>query len=587
MGRFSSQTCRREVGFSFVELLVTIVIAGIAFAAIVPMFVGAQQKSSGDNMRNIATQMARDKIEKIRQLDYDLIAADKNASPLNNLDPAAPPNLYNRYFAAGQFGSTVAAESGGGSSKTLQVDYIVTPVPANAPVGQEQYKQVTVVVRWTAPPSPVSPAVISTMVYKQYAGPQIITFQVDPQVLEQQEPDVYWVTGTPVTVDVQIAPNDIALMNAKLTPIDDANKKKMGYVRFTVSTQNGSESLTENVYQEYNGENGHYQFVWDNSLVADGVYTIAATAYSSSQQEGTSMSMSFWVAVKIPPPPSNLVGTIGDGLVSLTWGAPSIGDLSHYELWRSTPGSDAWQLHADDLLSPSYTDASVTNLVDYYYKVRVVDTDGNNSLFSNVAGPLQPHVLVDVTPPATPGGFTVAKVAGQRAITLTWAASTDPGSPSSGVKGYSIERSLNGSTWAQIVSADAFNLLTYTDVSVAWNTQYYYRVCAVDGVNLPSPWTAGLSAITDAQPKWNLTVANTNTGESIKVWVQSVTTGRFWWGGVNPSISTTSKPGAYEISKKKSGTFYQLPQDTYNVWTEGEQSQSVTLTAAGTVSFSK
>ena len=55
-------------GFSFVELLVTIIIAGIAFAAMVPLFVQAQQKNSADNVRNISLQIAQDKIEKIRQL---------------------------------------------------------------------------------------------------------------------------------------------------------------------------------------------------------------------------------------------------------------------------------------------------------------------------------------------------------------------------------------------------------------------------------------------------------------------------------------------------------------------------------------
>ena len=45
---------RGEAGFSFVELLVTIIIAGIAFAAMVPLFVQAQQQTSADQVRNVA-----------------------------------------------------------------------------------------------------------------------------------------------------------------------------------------------------------------------------------------------------------------------------------------------------------------------------------------------------------------------------------------------------------------------------------------------------------------------------------------------------------------------------------------------------
>src|SRR5674476_559332 len=41
-------------GFSFVELLVTIIIAAIAFAAMVPVFVQAQKSNSSDNARNLA-----------------------------------------------------------------------------------------------------------------------------------------------------------------------------------------------------------------------------------------------------------------------------------------------------------------------------------------------------------------------------------------------------------------------------------------------------------------------------------------------------------------------------------------------------
>ena len=49
MSRHFWRACDREAGFSFVELLVTIIIAGIAFAALVPVFVGAQQTASGSS----------------------------------------------------------------------------------------------------------------------------------------------------------------------------------------------------------------------------------------------------------------------------------------------------------------------------------------------------------------------------------------------------------------------------------------------------------------------------------------------------------------------------------------------------------
>jgi len=75
-------------GFSLVELMVTIVLAGIVFAAMVPVFVGAQQKASGDQMRNTALNLAQDRVEKIRQLPFDQACdASQIASQLGSSGP--------------------------------------------------------------------------------------------------------------------------------------------------------------------------------------------------------------------------------------------------------------------------------------------------------------------------------------------------------------------------------------------------------------------------------------------------------------------------------------------------------------------
>ena len=64
-------TGRRAAGFTLMELLVTIVMAGIIFAAMVPLFLSAEVKSSSDQMRTVAMNLAQDRIEKIRQLPFD------------------------------------------------------------------------------------------------------------------------------------------------------------------------------------------------------------------------------------------------------------------------------------------------------------------------------------------------------------------------------------------------------------------------------------------------------------------------------------------------------------------------------------
>ena len=142
----SSDACLGSThGFSFIELLVTVVLAGIVFAAMVPVFVSAQKASAGDRARNVATNVAQDRIEKIRLLAFDQIVDDAS-------------HLRSSSFAGGQFGTTYTPA---GSSKQYSVTYSVENVPST---GAVNYKRVSVTVSWTAPPAPVRPVLMTTIV---------------------------------------------------------------------------------------------------------------------------------------------------------------------------------------------------------------------------------------------------------------------------------------------------------------------------------------------------------------------------------------------------------------------------------------
>ena len=147
-------------GFTLVELMVTVLIASIAFGAMVPLFVTAASKASGDRSRTIAVNGAQARIEAIRALPFNEIAAD----PTNRAANQATPNLYDPAFAGSQFGP---AYTPSGSSKSYSVAYAVTSVPAT---GTASYKQVTVTVSWTAPPSPVRPTTLTTIVMNPVAA---------------------------------------------------------------------------------------------------------------------------------------------------------------------------------------------------------------------------------------------------------------------------------------------------------------------------------------------------------------------------------------------------------------------------------
>jgi prepilin-type N-terminal cleavage/methylation domain-containing protein len=102
-------------GFSLVELLVAIVLAGIIFGAMVPFFANALKRTSGDEFRVDSTNIAQDRIEQVHLLDY----ADITQPNLNN--PPSPVSA----FGDGRFGQTYTLVGG---SRPYRIDYEVDPL---------------------------------------------------------------------------------------------------------------------------------------------------------------------------------------------------------------------------------------------------------------------------------------------------------------------------------------------------------------------------------------------------------------------------------------------------------------------------
>jgi len=113
-----------------VELLVTIILAGIIFAAMVPLFANALKRSAADNNRVTAANLAQERIEKARLLDYDKITTD---------------NLNSATFSGGWF---VASTTVGGKTYTVE-STVTAAAPSTSPPYKPPYKEVAVTVRWS------------------------------------------------------------------------------------------------------------------------------------------------------------------------------------------------------------------------------------------------------------------------------------------------------------------------------------------------------------------------------------------------------------------------------------------------------
>ncbi len=95
--------------------------------------------------------------------------------------------------------------------------------------------------------------------------------------------------------------------------------------------------------------------------------------------------------------------------------------------------------------------------------------------------------VADTTAPSKPDGFTAAVADGSAIVALSWSASTDAG----GIKGYRLERSLDGNEWVEL--AKDISETVYRDDSAAYSVRYFYRLTAFDNAG-----NASAPAITEA-----------------------------------------------------------------------------------------
>lgn len=90
------------------------------------------------------------------------------------------------------------------------------------------------------------------------------------------------------------------------------------------------------------------------------------------------------VISKLPASPSNLWSTSGYGIVALGWDDYGGSTLAGYNLYRSTTsGGDYNKLNDSLLTSEYYEDYTILLDTTYYYVVTAVDTDSNETDYSN------------------------------------------------------------------------------------------------------------------------------------------------------------------------------------------------------------
>ncbi len=170
-----------------------------------------------------------------------------------------------------------------------------------------------------------------------------------------------------------------------------------------------------------------------------------------------------------PNPPKDLKAEVlGPHAVRLTWKQGGGSDPSLYLVYR-----DGEYVGPADVDEREYVDEGLSPWTEYTYRVVAVD---NRWRSSDPSAPVTVRTD-DASGPGAPAGLTATAI-GPNAVELSWEAAIDP---ESGIAGYIIRRDGG--------RAGETEELSFVDDGLQPDTDYEYRVRAVNGSGLTGPNT--------------------------------------------------------------------------------------------------
>lgn len=544
-------------GFSFVELLVTIVIAGIAFTAMVPMFVQAQEKNSADLFRSVSRSIAQAKIEKIRALDYAAITQ---------------PNLTSNTDVGGSFGATQTFSSGS-SVRSMDVVYQVTDYDPNGAVttpSKSTYKLIQVTVSWTGRPRPVKPVVLQTTVYRQYAGPTFQEFSTTPAMDESG-----MIAASP-SITLTAIPTVPWYANIKQVDFAIANPAGVTIATATVKTTDPGSG--------YNSSTHRFSWTWSPGTIVAGSYDFSAVGLSLLGVAGETIHL--YPALQaasqtVPVAPVLEPALSQDRAVTVSWGG--LTGVDHYDVYRGTSQTGPWTKVGTVLAASSVTSYQDTGLdlvppglvngTTYWYTVEAVNSIGRSPQATPVSA--TPVAAADQTAPNPPELTSVAKVSGQQQLFLTWTDVSATDTDFDGKIGYAVYRcSSNSPTlsdWVMVYNLVAVKPLpplpppatTWTDPATGWGVTWWYKVIAFDGTPNFSAFSTTVSQTSvTAVATYDVTIQNTHKNKALDVWVES---GGLYYGQNGTSYTTKGAAPTVTINVGSSKVWNYLPSGDYNV----------------------
>jgi len=239
----------------------------------------------------------------------------------------------------------------------------------------------------------------------------------------------------------------------------------------------------------------YYTRYKDTGLPLRATFWYYVTAVDTAGNEsGPSYTAPANIVDRVPPvEPKELKGKTEPGKILLSWTPNKEEDLEGYRVFRSMEKDTK---HYQLLNQKPSKKASFVNELpktasdnSFFFKIKAVDTSGNESGFSNVVKVKLP----DVTPPIAPV-FKVFTVT-EGKIAVSWYPNTE-----SDVAGCNLFRTKAGESSAERMALNkaliAKDEHSFTDEGLVAGQKYIYELQAVDTSQNPSPFSRPLVAST-------------------------------------------------------------------------------------------
>jgi len=320
-------------GFTLIEVVIASMLLLVVMAGVVPFFVTGLAQASTVRYKSLATNIARERMEQIRQLDYREITED----------PTQGTTLTER------FGTTVERRG-----ITFTVSYNVESSSYQSGL----LKKVTVTVSWTAPPR-VSPASITTLIHQQFLGPRGAYLELSPTHTDPLGTPFPLISGSSTRIRYHIAEADWNLVFQDVTRPGATIRNVFAHF-FFVSEDGRSiflgdptkDNRIDNTHLRYiTDSDGQLTDVWfeytfDTSLVPDGYWELRAVAYNEYEQPGNVWRLKVRIENGPPAAPTDFtaVPQADNQTIILYWLGGPERDRDHYVLERSIwdPESKQW-----------------------------------------------------------------------------------------------------------------------------------------------------------------------------------------------------------------------------------------------------